>query len=116
MSNFLFVLTSSDYEKATRCFQLVKVAHSKGHFVRLFLVDGGVDWSIKDTDGSVKTLTGDCVDDYLPFITQAGIAVGVCTPCAKNRELPAEQFHTNMRLDTAMSLIDAAAESTVMTF
>jgi predicted peroxiredoxin len=44
MANFLFVLSSNDLENATRCFQLSKIAHSKGHQVNLFFImvlDGG---------------------------------------------------------------------------
>ena len=48
MANFLFVLRSNDFEKATRCFQFARIAHGKGHQVNLFLIDSGVDWAIKD--------------------------------------------------------------------
>ena len=68
MANFLFVLRSSDSEKATRCFQFAQIAHSKGHRVDLFLIDSGVDWAVKDRDGSQETTTGDCVSDYLPYL------------------------------------------------
>ncbi len=54
MANFLFVLRSNDNEKATRCFQFAKIAHSKNHKVNIFLIDGGVDWAIKGRDGSHK--------------------------------------------------------------
>jgi hypothetical protein len=37
MANFLFVLSKDEVERATRCFQFAKIAHSKGHMV----LDGG---------------------------------------------------------------------------
>jgi len=116
MANFLFVLSSNDNEKATRCFQFAKIAHSKGHKVNLFFIDSGVDWAIKGKDGSSKTVTGDCVNDYLPYLVENEVEVGICTPCAKNRNLDEAQFNSNMRLDGGPHLIDMAAESKVFNF
>ncbi len=45
MANFLFVLSQDDNEKATRCFQFAKIAHTKGHGVNVFMIDGGVLWA-----------------------------------------------------------------------
>ena len=86
MTNFLFVLRDNNFEKATRCFQFAKIAHSKGHKVNLFFIDSGVDWAVKGKDGSQKTTTGDCVNDYLPYRVENEVQVGVCTPwvCALN--------------------------------
>lgn len=116
MANFLFVLRSNDNEKATRCFQFAKIAHSKNHKVNIFLIDSGVDWAIKTKDGSVKTITGDCPADYLPYLVEQEVQVGVCTPCAKNRNLDEADFHTNMALDGGPHLIDMAAEAKVFNF
>ncbi len=116
MANFLFVLRSNDYEKATRCFQFAKIAHSKNHKVNIFLIDSGVDWAGKDKDGSTKTLTGDCVNDYLPYLVEHEIPTGVCTPCAKSRKLDEANFHSNMVLDGGPHLIDMAAEAKVFNF
>ena len=116
MANFLFVLRANDNEKATRCFQFAKIAHSKGHTVNIFLIDGGVDWAVKSKDGSVKTITGDCVNDYLPYLVDNQIQTGVCTPCANNRKLNEAEFHSNIALDGGPHLIDMAAESKVFNF
>jgi predicted peroxiredoxin len=116
MANFLFVLRSDDNEKATRCFQFAKIAHAKGHQVNMFLIDNGVDWAISDKDGSVRTMTGDCVNDYLPYLVENEVTTGVCTPCAKNRNLDEAQFYSNMVLDGGPHLIDMAAESKVFNF
>ncbi len=116
MANFLFVLRDNDFEKATRCFQFAKIAHGKGHHVDLFFIDSGVDWAIKTRDGSKKTDTGDCVDDYLPYLVEQEVQVGVCTPCAKNRKLDEALFHANMALDGGPHLIDMAAEAKVFNF
>ena len=116
MANFLFILRSEDNEKATRCFQFAKIAHTKGHLVNIFLIDGGVDWAVKDRDGSIKTITGDCVNDYLPYLIENEIPTGVCTPCAKNRGMDEAKFNTNMILDGGPHLIDMAAEAKVFNF
>ncbi len=116
MAAFLFVLRDNDNEKATRCFQFAKIAHSKGHQVNMFLIDSGVDWAIKKKDGSEKTVTGDCVNDYLPYLVEHEVETGVCTPCATNRGLDEAHFHSNMMLDGGPHLIDMAAEAKVFTF
>ena len=116
MANFLFVLSSDTNEKATRCFQFAKIAHSKGHTVNIFLIDSGVEWAVKGRDGSQKTITGDCPNDYLPYLIESEIEVGVCTPCANNRNLDEASFNSNMRLDGGPHLIDMAAESKVFNF
>lgn len=116
MANFLFVLSQDDNEKATRCFQFAKIAHSKGHNVDLFFIDGGVMWANKDRDLNIKTNTGDCPADYLPYLVDNEIAIGICTPCAKNRGLDETKFTTNMLLDGGPHLIDMAAEAKVFTF
>ncbi len=77
MAKFLFVLREDDNEKATRCFQFASIAHSKGHDVNIFLIDGGVMWANRDRDFSQKTLTGDCPDDYLPSLVESAVPIGV---------------------------------------
>jgi predicted peroxiredoxin len=77
MANFLFVLSKSDIEAATRCFQLAKIAHTKEHKVNLFFIDGGVTWADKTRDLNAKTPTGDCPNDYLPYLVENEIPIGV---------------------------------------
>jgi sulfur relay (sulfurtransferase) complex TusBCD TusD component (DsrE family) len=77
MANFLFVLSKNDNDSATRCFQFAKIAHTKGHKVNLFFVDDGVYWANKDLDFTVKVTTGDCVQDYLPYLVEKNVPIGV---------------------------------------
>lgn len=77
MANFLFVLSHDDNEKATRCYQFAKIAHSKGHNVNVFLIDGGVLWADSSTDLTLKTGTGDCPQDYLPYLVENEVPIGV---------------------------------------
>lgn len=77
MANFLFVLSKDDGESATRCFQLSKIAHSKGHRVNLFFIGDGVNWANKKRDMNIKTVTGDCPNDYLPYLVEQEVPVGV---------------------------------------
>lgn len=77
MANFLFVLSRNDNEAATRCFQFAKIAHSKGHTVNLFLIDDGVLWAHSTRDLQAKTATGDCPNDYLPYLVEKEMPIGV---------------------------------------
>jgi len=77
MANFLFVLSRNDHEAATRCFQFAKIAHSKGHKTNLFLVDDGVHWADSGRDFTQKATTGDCPNDYLPYLVENQVPIGV---------------------------------------
>ncbi len=77
MANFLFVLSKNENEAATRCLQLAKVAHTKGHNVNLFFVDDGVTWADRTRDLSSKAVTGDCPNDYLPYLVENEVPIGV---------------------------------------
>ncbi len=77
MANFLFVLSKDEVGKATRCFQFGKIAHSKGHQVNIFLIDDGVKWADSGRDLTIKTVTGDCPQDYLPYLIEHEIPIGV---------------------------------------
>ena len=116
MANFLFVLSKDDNEAATRCFQFAKIAHSSGHGVNLFLIDGGVMWANNERDLSIKTTTGDCPNEYLPYLVEKEVSIGVCTPCARNRQLDEAKFCHNMALDGGPHLIEMAAEAKVFNF
>jgi len=77
VANFLFVLSRDDNQAATRCFQFAQIAHSKGHQVNLFLIDDGVMWADSSRDLAVNTPTGDCPNDYLPYLVDNEIPIGV---------------------------------------
>ena len=77
MANFLFILSKNDNEAATRCFQFSKIAHSKGHHVNLFFVDDGVYWADSGRDLDQKTVTGDAPSDYLPYLVEQAVPIGV---------------------------------------
>jgi len=77
MANFLFTLGQDDNEKATRCFQFAKIAGEKGHTVNIFFIDGGVLWADKTRDLAVKTPTGDCPNDYLHYLVENEVPIGV---------------------------------------
>lgn len=77
MANFLFVLSGDDNEAATRCFQFAKIAHSKKHKVDLFFIDSGVHWADSTRDLNVKTVTGDCPNDYLSYLVENQVPIGV---------------------------------------
>jgi tRNA 2-thiouridine synthesizing protein D len=116
MANFLFVLSKDDNEAATRCFQFAKIAHSKNHKVNLFFIDGGVTWADETRNLNQNTTTGDCPNDYLPYLVENEVLIGVCTPCAKNRKMDEAKFFSNMQLDGGPHLIEMAAEAKIFNF
>ncbi len=77
MANFLFTLSRDDNQAATRCFQFAKIAHSKGHDVNLFFTDDGVLWADSNRDFDIKTTTGDCPNEYLPYLVENEVPIGV---------------------------------------
>jgi len=77
MAQYVFVLRSEEVDAATRCYQFAKVAHSKGHTVNVFLVDDGVLWANSTRDHTVKCTTGDCPNDYVPYLVEHEVPVGV---------------------------------------
>ncbi len=77
MANFLFMLSRNDNEAATRCFQFAQIAHSKGHNVNLFFTDDGVLWADTNRDFNIKTTTGDCSNEYLPYLVDNEVPIGV---------------------------------------
>jgi tRNA 2-thiouridine synthesizing protein D len=77
MANFLFVLSKDENESGTRCFQLAKIAHSKGHKTNLFLIDSGVYWANSERNLDLKTPTGDCPNDYLPYLVENEVPISV---------------------------------------
>jgi tRNA 2-thiouridine synthesizing protein D len=77
MANFLFVLSRDDNDAATRCFQLAKIAHSKGHKTDLFFIDDGVTWANSERNFNIKAGTGDCPNDYLPSLVENQVSIGV---------------------------------------
>jgi predicted peroxiredoxin len=116
MANFLFVLSKDDNEAVTRCFQFAKIAHTKGHHVDLFFIDGGVMWANQDRDFTISTTTGDCPNDYWPYLVDNEVKTGICTPCIQNRNMDETKFFPNMQLDGGPHLIDMAAEAKVFNF
>ena len=116
MAKFLFILGKDDNEAATRCFQFARIAHAKGHHVNLFFIDSGVLWADTARELGTRTQTGDCPGDYLPYLVQQEIEIGVCTPCAKNRDVDEARFYPNMILSGGPHLIDLAAEAKVINF
>ena len=77
MSNFLIVLSRDDNAVATRCFQFARIAHSKEHKVDSFFIDDGVMWADSTRDLKMKTPTGDCPHDYLPYLVENEVPIGV---------------------------------------
>ena len=78
MAKFVFVLSRDEIEAATRCFQLAKIAHSKGHLVNIFLLSDGVLWANSKRDFKMKTTTRDLfLNRYFQYLVEKEVEIGV---------------------------------------
>lgn len=118
MEKFLFVLSRGleDPTRATRAFQLAKVAKEKGHEVTIFLVDDAVAYAVLGLADNVKAPTGDEAKVYLNFLIEQNVTFYICTPCARTRLYSEEEFIRGAKLSTAGQLIDLAADAKVFSF
>ena len=116
MANFLFVLSKDDNQAVTRCFQFAQIAHSKGHQVDIFFIEDGVMWADSTRDMTENSTTGDCPNDYLPYLVENEVPIGVWIPCANARQVDEKKFYANMSMDTGGTMIDLAAEAKVFNF
>ncbi|HZK85972.1 MAG TPA: DsrE family protein [Desulfosporosinus sp.] len=118
MEKFLFVLSHGleDPTRATRAFQLAKVAKEKGHEVNMFLVDDAVAYAVLGLADHVQAPTGDTAKPYLDYLVENKVPFYICTPCARTRLYSENEFIDGAKLSTAGHLIDLATESKVFTF
>jgi len=118
LEKFLFVLSRGleDPIRATRAFQMAKVAKEKGHEVNIFLVDDAVAYAVLGLADSVVAPTGDNAKQYLDYLVENKVPFHICTPCARTRLFAEDQFIDGAKLSTAAVLIDLATEAKVFTF
>lgn len=118
MEKFLFVLSRGleDPIRATRAFQLAKVAKEKGHEVNIFFVDDAVAYAVLGMADNAVAPTGDNAKQYLDYLIAQKVSFYICTPCARTRLFSEDQFIEGAKLSTAGVLIDLAAESKVFSF
>jgi len=118
LEKFLFVLSRGleDPIRATRAFQLAKVAKEKGHEVNIFLVDDAVAYAILGLADNVVAPTGDNAKQYIDYLVDKKVTFYICTPCARTRLFGEDQFIAGAKLSTAGVLIDLATEAKVFTF
>lgn len=102
--------------KATRAFQMAKIAKEKGAEVTVFLVDEAVYLAKAGVAETVKAPTGDELKTYLTFIQEQAVDILVCTPCASARGINPDEFIKGARLETGSTLIDRALESSTLCF
>lgn len=102
--------------KATRAFQMAKIAKEKGATVTVFLVDEAVYLAKEGVADTVKAPTGDELKSYLTFIQEQAVDILVCTPCANARGIKQQEFIKGARLATGATLIDLALERSTLSF
>ena len=77
VASFVYTLSKDDVDLAARCFQFAQKTHEKGHDVNVFLFEEGVLWADITRDFKQKTKTGDCPDDYFPYLVEHEITISV---------------------------------------
>ena len=104
--------------KATRAFQMAKVAKEKNIDITMFLVDDAVLLAKKDINAveNIKAPTGDELKAYLQYLVEKRVPILVCTPCAKNRGIKEEDLLENAKFATAYDLISLTMESKTLCF
>ena len=58
-------------------FNLPRLRIQKGHEVNVFFIDDGVLWADSNRDFDIKTGTGDCPNEYLPYLVDNEVPIGV---------------------------------------
>lgn len=102
--------------RATRAFQMAKIAKEKGIDVTVFLVDDAVYLAKKGVADKVKAPTGDELKPYLEYLKENNVQVMICTPCAASRGISSEELVENAKLETGYTLIALTMESKTLCF
>ena len=100
--------------RATRAVFFAMVAHKEGKNVALFLLDDGVFIAKKGVAENIKAATGDSCDDHLSYLQAHGVPILACTPCAKARQIEAQDLIEGARMGTGVEMIHLACEATVI--
>jgi predicted peroxiredoxin len=115
-NNVLITLScgTDNPNRATRAVFLAMVAHKEGKNVTLFLLDEGVFIAKNGMADHIKAATGDSCDDHLSYLQAHGVPILVCTPCAKARQIEAQDLIEGARLGTGVEMIHLACEAVVI--
>jgi len=115
---FLIVLSygMDNPNRASRALQLAKVAHEKGHEVKVFLMDDGVNVAREGIVNTIKSAAGDEAKDHMDYLVSNKVPLLVCKPCAASRQIVPEEMLPNAELSTGADLIDIASVSKTLTF
>jgi predicted peroxiredoxin len=108
MSDSVVVILSCGTDnpnRATRAFHLAMVAHQEGKAVTVFLLDEGVYLARAGLAGTIRSATGDALDDHLAYLQAHGVPILACTPCAKTRCIEEKDLIEGARFGTGVDLI-----------
>lgn len=117
MSDKVLVIMScgtDNTNRSTRAIHLATVAHKEGKDVAVFLLDEAVYLAKKGIIEHVRAATGDIADDLLSYLQAYEVPILVCTPCAKARQITAEELIEGARMAPASEMIQLACQSTVI--
>jgi predicted peroxiredoxin len=115
-NNVLITLScgTDNPNRSTRAVFFAMAAHKEGKKVSLFLLDEGVSIAKKGMADHIKAATGDSCDDHLSYLQAHGVEILVCTPCAKARQIEAQDLIEGARLATGAEMIQLACEAAVI--
>ena len=119
MSKKLLVVVNNGLDnptRATRAFQMAKIAAEKGIDVTVFLVDDAVFLAKKGLVDNVKAPTGDELKVYMEYLKKKKVPILVCKPCAAARKIREDELVENAKIDTGYTLVELAMERQTLVF
>ncbi len=118
MEKLLVVLNNGldNPTRATRAFQMAKIAAEKGIDVIVFLVDDAVFLAKKGMVEHVKAPTGDDLKTYMEYLLEKKVPLYVCKPCAATRQIKEDELVETAKIETGYTLIDLTMERRVLCF
>jgi predicted peroxiredoxin len=63
---------------------------------------------------NIRAATGDSCDDHLAYLQAHNVPILACTPCAKARQIGAEDLIESARMATGVELIALACDAAVI--
>ena len=98
--------------RSVRAFHLAQVAHSMGKEVAIFLLDEAVYLARKGVAENLRAPTGDVADDIIAYLQEFEVPMYACAPCAKTRQIKAEDLMEGFEMAPATKMWELACHST----
>ncbi len=115
-NNFVIVCScgTDNPNRASRAIHLATIAHKEGKNVCLFLLDEAVYLAKKGMINHLQAATGDVADDLMTYLQAHEVPILACTPCAKSRQISADDLIDGARMASAIELIHLCSDAAVI--